>query len=121
MACAGHVCLYEAGGVPYRAVDMRLRGEVHDCPWSVGTENRLDCPGIANIRVDERKLCAIKNGFQTRQVPGVGQFVHDDDRLIALSYPVECKVRPYESRAAGIQDCHRIASRVRSPPIVPFG
>ena len=84
-----------------RAVDVALRREMDDRPHAVFGEESLHERLIADVATDERVPGVAVEGGEIAHVPGVGELVEVDDRLVVGREPVEDEVAADESGAAG--------------------
>src|SRR5690606_18589216 len=92
------------GGVPDRAIDMGLRGEVHDRARAVPGQQSIDQPAVADVAVHEEMARIALEQAQVAQVARVGQRVEVQHRLVATGEPVEDEVAADEAGAAGDED-----------------
>ncbi len=94
----------ELGGPADRAVDVRLRGEVHDRVAPHG--GLLDGAMIGDVALVE----LVGDPGEVLAIPGVGQLVEHDDLVLRLHETAD-EVRADEPGAAGDEHAHRANAR----------
>ena len=88
---AEHVGAHELGRAEDGAVDVRLRGEVHD---------RVDGPDLVDLLADgDVSLPALHILGEVGPVAGVGELVEDDDVLACRQHPLD-EMRADETRTS---------------------
>ena len=104
---AENVGSYKLGRPKNAAVDVALRGEVHDRIGVVTREHTLDSGGIRDIDPFQTVVRRIGDRLQTVEVRRVSQLVNVDEVVFGVARNQEVqKVRPYEAGAAGDQNSH---------------
>ena len=64
-----------------RAIDVRLRGKMHHGIRSVSLEHVAHRCGVGDVRLQKEVPRTGLNVRQRVQVPGIGEFVHVDNRV----------------------------------------
>ena len=98
------VGLDEILGTVNRAVDVRFRGEVDDCPRPVLFQQATHQREVADIALAKLIRGEPCHRGEILQVAGVSQLVQIEDRFAAQLQPVEDKVGPDEAGAARHQN-----------------
>ena len=77
---AEDVGVQERLGLRYRAVDVRLGGEVHDRLHAASTlDSRAHGRSVADVALHEAVARVVGDGEQVLEVAGVGELVETDD------------------------------------------
>nr|BFF13325.1 hypothetical protein GCM10025699_46280 [Microbacterium flavescens] len=108
---AEHVGLDEDRGVPDRAVDVRLGGEVDD-GVDLG-EEPVEQGAVADVALDEGVARGVGDGGEVRLVARVGQGVEHDhlgafEARVGVFEGASDEVRADEAGAAGDEDFHTV-------------
>src|SRR5882672_10314166 len=103
---AEDIGLNELSGPVNGTIDVALRGEVNDGAWRVSFEEAPHQFPVADIPVDEHVRRVVLERQEIRRIARVGELVQVDDRVCALSEPVQDKIRTYEAGTACHQDGH---------------
>ena len=115
---AHHVGLDERARRVDRAVDVRLRGEIHDRADTVLRQQSFQQRLVADIALHEHVARVAIQRPQVLAVAGVGQLVQDHDLRCGPAIEREAhEIGAYEAGPSRYQQPHRIPTLLWSPSI----
>ncbi len=89
---AFHVGTHEIAGAVNGTIHMAFGRKVHDGPGLVLGQQTIHQGPVTDVAVHKNVARIILDGSQAFQIPGVGQGIQIDHRLIIAAQPVQNKI-----------------------------